>query len=191
MKTKFFPDKDKLYFTSDQHFMHANVIKFCKRPYENVLHMGKDFIDKWNAKISDDDTVFILGDFCWGGKKHWVYYISQLNGHKILVPGNHDKSIPLFMHMFDVWDDLAQISVYDGLDKQYIALCHYPMQSWYRSHHGSWQLYGHMHGECNELEAFIKYRPTQIDVGVDAQGYAPVSYEEVKCQINSRLKESQ
>ena len=50
------------YFTSDQHFGHYNIIRLCGRPFKAQEEMDEILLSKWNAKVKDNDTVFILGD---------------------------------------------------------------------------------------------------------------------------------
>lgn len=80
----------KIYVTSDLHLGHKNIIEYCNRPYTSVEDMNTQLINNWNSIISDDDTVFFLGDFCMGNKDNIISYGKQLKGHKILVLGNHD-----------------------------------------------------------------------------------------------------
>lgn len=77
------------YFTSDWHFSHANVIRYCNRPFTDVHEMNKALTSLWNDTVKPDDTVYFLGDFAMN--KNLVTVIApKLNGRKILVPGNHD-----------------------------------------------------------------------------------------------------
>jgi len=79
--------------TSDTHFCHANIIKYCHRPYQTVEQMNKDLIDRWNSRVSTDDTVIHVGDFALTSDPQAIYEIrKQLNGYIILVVGNHDYS---------------------------------------------------------------------------------------------------
>ena len=77
-----------IWLTSDLHLGHANIIKYCNRPFPDVHFMNKFLIDNWNELICSEDTVYCLGDFSFMADK----YIKYLNGHIILIKGNHDKS---------------------------------------------------------------------------------------------------
>lgn len=81
----------KIYVISDTHFNHKNIIEYCNRPYSSVEEMNKALIDNWNSVVTDDDTVFFLGDFCLGNRDEVIKFGSQLKGNKILVIGNHDR----------------------------------------------------------------------------------------------------
>lgn len=76
---------------SDTHFFHANIIKYCKRPFANVAEMNKYIINSWNSVVNTDDTVYHAGDFAFGPKEYVESLVSQLNGSIILIQGNHDK----------------------------------------------------------------------------------------------------
>ena len=69
MEFKF--DGDKVFFTSDTHFNHANIIKFCERPFGSIEEMNEALIANWNRVVGKDDIVFHLGDFCFGGSEAW------------------------------------------------------------------------------------------------------------------------
>ena len=79
------------YVASDTHFNHENIIKYCNRPFSSVEEMNLKLIDNWNSVIKPEDTVFFLGDFCLGGKEDIINIGSKLNGHKVMIMGNHDK----------------------------------------------------------------------------------------------------
>ena len=65
-------DGSKVFFTSDTHFYHGNIIRFCNRPFEDVEMMNETIISNWNNTVGLDDTVFHLGDFCLGGSAEWT-----------------------------------------------------------------------------------------------------------------------
>ena len=82
-----------IWFTSDHHFGHANIIKYCERPFNSVGHMNASMIGSWNGVVASDDTVYYLGDFAM--QPHLVAEIlPQLNGKKLLIAGNHDRCHP-------------------------------------------------------------------------------------------------
>ena len=82
-------DGKNIYFTSDTHFGHANILNFCKRPFKDVDEMNEELIKRWNEVISKEDTVFHLGDFAFGGAEIWNKTLPRLNGHIVLILGNH------------------------------------------------------------------------------------------------------
>ena len=178
-KTIKLDSKQGIFFTADNHFDHGNIIRYCDRPFDSLKEMNELMMEKWNNLVEPEDVVFILGDFCFGKVDTWVWRLSHLNGQKYLALGNHDKNVPA--GPFQKIDNIFNLLIHDPeiKDGQRITLCHYPMLSWYQSHRGSWQLFGHVHGAMpnkpNMLTTF-----NQLDVGVDVHGFAPVSYQEVK-----------
>ena len=89
-KMNFKFNAEHTFFTSDTHFNHANIIKFCNRPFKDVEQMNEVMIANWNSVIGKDDTVFHLGDFCLGGAAEWTKILDRLNGKIYLIMGNHD-----------------------------------------------------------------------------------------------------
>ena len=81
----------KYFVIADTHFSHDNIIKYCNRPFKDIDHMNSALIKKWNTAVSKRDYVFVLGDFSLGNAELTKVIVSQLNGYKILVKGNHDK----------------------------------------------------------------------------------------------------
>jgi len=174
-------DKNRLFFTSDTHFYHSNIIKYCTRPFDNKELMNAAIIENWNTKVKPGDTVFHLGDVSLGAKSADLEeLIGNLNGQIYLIIGNHEKDALRKQAIKIMWKgiyDIAEIFVPDDevtYEEQHIVMCHYPMTSWNGSHRGSWQLFGHVHGVP------IAKKPTQLDVGVDSHDFTPISYQEVK-----------
>ena len=83
-------DGSNLFFTSDTHFYHGNIIRFCNRPFKSVEMMNETIISNWNNTVGQDDIVFHLGDFCLGGSAEWNKILDRLNGKIYLIMGNHD-----------------------------------------------------------------------------------------------------
>src|ERR1700677_1793896 len=104
----------KVWFTSDPHFWHKNIIRLCNRPFSSVEEMHKQLIAHWNNVVSDEDTVYVLGDvfFCGAQKAHEI--LNQLKGKKILVRGNHDKfTLTKLKSMFSAVHQQLKIHVRD------------------------------------------------------------------------------
>ena len=81
----------KVFVIADTHFGHANIIRYCNRPFASVEDMDAALIKKWNETVSNDDTVIHLGDVGLGRKERIGDIIGSLNGRKILIMGNHDN----------------------------------------------------------------------------------------------------
>ncbi|MEM7312879.1 MAG: metallophosphoesterase family protein, partial [Planctomycetota bacterium] len=135
-----------------------------------------------NGVVQKHDVLWILGDFCWGNHGQASQYRERIQCKDIrLVWGNHDhRSIePLFTKAIEQ----GMVSVRG----QKIWLNHYPMRSWDRAFHGSWHLYGHVHGRMSEEDTEHNYRLTR-DVGVDASEYRPVGFAELESYMQPRIK---
>lgn len=134
----------KNFYISDLHFGHANVIKFDNRPFENVEEMEEKMISNWNSVVSNGDTVYILGDFCWGTEKEWIEILKKLNGNKVLIKGNHDlKQISgkLRKCFTDIKDYKEIID-----NNRRVIMSHYPILCYKRSYDNTvWMLHGHTH----------------------------------------------
>ena len=110
-----------LYLISDTHFCHKNIIDYCSRPFKSVEQMDKTMIDNWNKLVTDDDIIIHLGDFALATENQIRELLSQLNGYKILIRGNHDKSIRTMKR-------LGFNAVYDGpVEISDIVFFHYPI----------------------------------------------------------------
>jgi calcineurin-like phosphoesterase family protein len=81
----------KTWVISDTHFNHANIIKYCKRPFADVNEMNRVMIQNWNRIVSEEDDVIHAGDFALGGNPEGAAAIMNcLKGHIVLTLGNHD-----------------------------------------------------------------------------------------------------
>ena len=80
----------KNFYISDTHFGHQNIIKLDNRPFKDCDQMENVLVMNWNNNVTSEDTVYILGDFCWLDGQEWDRILNRLNGHKILIKGNHD-----------------------------------------------------------------------------------------------------
>jgi len=165
------------WLTSDTHYYHKNIIKYCNRPFSSVEEMNETMIENHNKVVKPTDTVFHLGDFGFARPDILCNILRRLNGKKILIVGNHDKQMwdREVKAYFDEMTHYKEISI---RNKQKVVLCHYPFASWNGSFHGSFHLHGHTH---------TRYKgPGRIlDVGVDGHNFTPWSYDEIEQHMNS------
>lgn len=133
-----------VFFTSDCHWNHTNIIKYCERPFESVEDMNETLINNWNSQVQKNDIVFYLGDLLMGSNYVLLdALIKSLNGNIILIRGNHDHFTDkqyLSCGIKKV-SDLLEIDLLD----YHFVLCHFQMQQWNKSHEGTLHLYGHEH----------------------------------------------
>jgi len=158
-----------IYFTSDMHLGHKNIIKYSNRPFNSLVEMDRVIIDNYNSVVKEGDTVYDLGDFCFTNPNR---YLDRFNVPSIRIKGSHDHDLKegiaprmLVIKPGGFVDDYGNPLV--------ITLCHYAMRSWELSHYCSWHLYGHHHGM---LEPY----GLSFDVGVDCWDFYPVSLEQVR-----------
>lgn len=139
----------KIFYTSDLHIGHANVIRFDNRPFKSVEEMDATLIKNWNETVSAEDTVYILGDFCWLTDTEWANILSKLNGSKVLIRGNHDiknMSTNVKKHFQDV-KDYKEISD----NGRRVIMCHYPIPFYKKDYDANtYMLYGHLHVTIEE-----------------------------------------
>ena len=181
-----------MFFTADHHFGHANIIKYCNRPFANVDEMDTELIRRWNEVITPGDTVFHLGDFTLG--EYAEMYMNLLHGELCIlnIPFHHDRRWLERYNMIGqkfLFQTVATVKTYlndwtcdiqllpaiytlehDGV---VLALSHFPLKEWDRKHYGAIHLHGHSHGN-------LVYDDKAYDVGVDNNDFYPVSFTAIK-----------
>ena len=176
--TNFAKDKkmnENVWFTSDSHFYHANIIKYCNRPFASVEEMNEKLIENWNSVVGKDDLVWCLGDFCLGPdqKKHIPELVSKLNGRINLVLGNHDHNSVKFYY------DAGFIRVYDSkvIINDFVILTHAPLM-FLNDNTPFFQVFGHVH--CSEL--YPTFSKTSCCVCVERHDYKPISWKKIQAE---------
>jgi calcineurin-like phosphoesterase family protein len=170
-------DPATTWFTSDNHFGHANIIKYCARPFASLDEMDGEMARRWNTLVRSTDTVFIVGDFSMAKRKAQIRsYADRLHGRKILVRGNHDsrEGLGVFAEVHDYLRLRVPVP-YPGDGKpvhQLLVLSHFAFEVWDQSHRGSWHLHGHSHGT-------LPRRGRRMDVGADVHNFAPITFYQV------------
>jgi len=176
-----------IWFTADHHFGHANIIRYCNRPFASAEEIDATLVYLWNEAVGPDDIVYHLGDFTLQPLDKFKAIAWKLNGQLQIAPGSHDRRwLTEFKandpelhtapgHPIVVLPPLVSLELPDlrtGGYPQVIVLCHFALRVWDRSHYGAWHLYGHSHGHLPSLVL-------SLDVGVDCHGYRPLSLAEV------------
>jgi len=194
-----------IFFTSDHHWYHENILKFTKRGFSTLEEMHIEYIKRWNKKVKPKDLVYILGDNVWStvGIDKYRELMNKLNGIKILIEGNHCKVKTLSAYKLGLTTILQRAVI--KLGKTNVMLSHYPYKYgfwkslytniknfitkgyWpstkrykiYPENRNMWLLHGHTHSD-------IKVKDRQIHIGVDAWNGYPVSAQEILDIINKR-----
>ena len=161
----------KIWFTSDPHFGHANIIRLCNRPFSSVEEMNEVLVANYNALVRPEDTLYMLGDVAFKHKADTI--IPRINGCKILIEGNHD--VKYDRDLFDEIHDIETVT-YGGYR---FVLCHYPFAEWPGYYKGAIHLHGHQHNKANYNEEQRAAGLLRYDVGVDANNFMPVSAEQI------------
>ena len=170
------------YYISDLHIGHKNIIRFDQRPFFDLSDMQQAIIKNWNPVVTSEDDVYILGDFAVRNSKDETWYLKQLKGHKHLVIGNHDDKLlknENAMKYFESMDKMMGVHDWVNGEEVVVVLCHYPLAEWYKSKHGSWHIYGHIHGNTGATAKYMASIAHTLNAGVVINHYTPVSIDEL------------
>jgi calcineurin-like phosphoesterase family protein len=174
------------WFTSDTHYGHDAIIRYCNRPYKSVGEMNFDMARRWNERVAPTDTVYHLGDFAMGDPERYPSFRHALQGQIVLVKGNHDKrmeSVMAYMAFLNVIEN-AIIEV-DGVK---LWLNHYPL--------GVPDFRGRPYARpaapgpydialCGHVHQNFKVQSGNVNVGVDVWDFAPISISDIRAAISS------
>lgn len=172
-------EAEKIYFTSDLHFFHKNIMKYCPayRNYDDVEAMNEGIVSEWNKAVPKDAIVFILGDISLGGKdKKIIELLERMNGKKYLCLGNHDSMFTAETPLGAQFEDV-QNQYYLRIAGQKVVLNHYPFENWRNGGtENGIQLFGHIHSEGIGCSPIVK-SCDQLDCGWDNHG-KPINFFE-------------
>lgn len=163
----------KLFFTSDYHFGHFNIIRYENRPFKDVESMNKALINNYNEIVKDSDLCYNLGDFHFrsgreADRKHWSYYLNKLNGRHVVICGNHERRNKII-------DKIQSASMFiSGLK---VFAVHDPINSKVEY---DLNIVGHVHSWFREMELQEKGKKSLIvNVGVDVWGFKPAEWRDI------------
>lgn len=181
---------DDVFVIGDCHFWHSNIVKYCNRPWwkkdesgcdiPDVERMNEEMIKIWNSVItSDNQTVYVNGDFCFGNKTRVKEIFDRLNGRKRIVLGNHDRC------KFNDYYDIGFDRVYDKpiLLGNFCILSHEPIQ-WIKDGDVYMNVYAHVHTQ----EMYKDYTSNSFCTSAERLNYKPIRFTEIfeKCQTYSK-----
>ena len=200
------------FFTADWHCFHANSIKFDNRPFRDVEHMHKVLVNNYNAIVPPSGVCYFLGDMGMGPSGEMKSFLAQLNGTKILVLGNHDKGTN---SMYNIGFDVVLHGAMTYIAGERVTMSHCPLLGVYRedttgmkrtdgtenwhgesrethqklsfTDEGQFHLSGHIHSPNSGKSQRTLGR--QMDVGVVANDYRPVSISKIESWIAQVKKE--
>jgi len=169
-----------IWFSSDYHIGHENIIGYGNRPFKDAAEMEEVIIQRHNEIVTKDDVTYLVGDTFFEGKfckdlkvndriEKAQQFLRRLNGQKIIMEGNHDER--LTRHLGPGQIQIKEVA-FDG---HKIVACHYPMLSWPGSFHGSTMVHGHTH-QTNQLTLPPR---KLIHIGVDSWDFRPVSARQI------------
>lgn len=195
-------DLDNTYATSDEHFWHLNVIRYCARPFTSVEEMNEKMILEWNKVVKPGDTVICFGDFSMAFRAVELY-TKRLNGYKILIAGNHDFCHPAHKksrhkenqdkwiqnYLDNGWNEVHFSGEIEIPGVATVNANHMPYlentsgedvrHAKFRPRDdGRWLLCGHVHEKWAQ-------RGKMINVGVDVRNFKPMSFREIVELINA------
>ena len=183
-----------IFFTSDHHFNHSNIIKYCCRPFGSVEEMNDEMLKRWNSVVQPGDTVYYLGDFSLG-RGPVEYFAPRLHGEKHLIMGNHDPCHPCHKKKAEIGRQIYLDAGFKSLELERtleiagipVLMNHMPYLSEeeppqgynlkYREYRpkdrGMWLLHGHIHEKW-------KTKGRMVNVGVDVWDFYPVPISEIE-----------
>lgn len=168
----------KTYITSDIHFSHSNILKFCpdSRKFADVEEMDRKILEIWNSIINEDDLTYILGDFAFTNAEKATRFAQRLNGRKILIKGNHDSKLVKDKRFAECFEEIVDYKrfVHNG---QLVVMFHYPIWEWDQMHRGAVHFHGHLHARPTGIEGRI------FDVAMDGNNCIPYDMDELIAEV--------
>jgi calcineurin-like phosphoesterase family protein len=183
----------KLWFTSDTHYNHANICSATTkwndpvtcREFKSLEHMNAHLVGNINEMVGQDDILFHLGDWSFGGFEQIELFRNQIVCRNVhIITGNHDHHIE--NNKEGIQSLFSSVNKYLNLVVKYnvgtplmgdarFALMHFPIASWDNMARGAIHLHGHVHFEADKRIGAGK----MMDVGCDGNELYPIEMSEV------------
>lgn len=162
--------KGRNFYISDLHIGHKAIRRLDNRPFSSDEEMNTAIIENWNSTVEDNDTVYILGDYCFKADQGYNV-LKQLKGHKVLILGNHDRLNDNSKELFDLIENQKEIVDTIEAETRRVILSHYPIASFNKMFRGAIHLYGHVHNNPDYDVIKDYYTMASEKLGIEIQAY--------------------
>jgi calcineurin-like phosphoesterase family protein len=165
----------RIWLISDTHFDHANIIRYCGRPFDSVEIMNRTMLDNWNNTVAPDDLVYFLGDMTFGrNHRETGYWLSRLNGRIVFVRGSHDRRKEIggdnILKVVNIGiiqvEDISFLLIHDAFNPA--------VNGW-----DGWIIHGHNHNNRPFLDG------NRINISVEVIGYKPISLHDILDKVKN------
>lgn len=168
------------FYISDTHWGQKDIIAYDKRPYSTIEQCFEDMKQKWNSKVKAWDDVYLIGDVTDRNVPDIGIYMSQLNGRKHLIVGNHDNHIQKNKEAIEWFVSVETIGETRDENGNIIVMCHYPIACWHHmDKQNCFHIYGHIHGKAYEIYANMHALKKAYNAGCMINNYEPVTLQEL------------
>ena len=170
-----------IFFSSDHHFFHQNIIKYANRPFADAHEMNEFMVEQHNAYVKVSDHWYCLGDVTMerDNQGRGLGIIDRMNGHKRLIMGNHDHYH--VKHYLKHFEKVMAMQMMDGMRFTHIPIHPNSMGR------AKANIHGHTHDKPNYPPVMWIEKETQkvmvqpyINISVERTNYRPISLEEIK-----------
>ena len=167
-----------IYYISDIHFGHRNVIGMDNRPFETIEEMDEILIHRWNERVIDEDDVYIVGDFAYRNGRTADWYLKRLKGRKHLIIGNHDLATLRNAKAMELFASVEKMNMVIDNGRM-VSLCHYPVAEWNGKRHGGFHVHGHIHCRRDDVYTFMSRFDCALNAGCMINDYRPATLDEL------------
>jgi calcineurin-like phosphoesterase family protein len=180
-----------IYYISDLHLGHRNVIEMDHRPFETIEEMDEAIIARWNERVTEEDDVYIVGDFAYRNGYTADWYLRRLRGRKHLVCGNHDYLTQQNEKAMDLLASVEKMHYIQDAGRG-VLLCHYPVAEWYGKRYGGYHVHGHIHNRRDDVYEFMSRYDRALNAGCMLTDYRPATLDElIACNRAFRQREGE
>lgn len=174
---------------SDTHFGSENIIKYCNRPFKDAADAERQMIAHWNSVVASTDTVYCLGDFIMGPPENVPRILTRLNGHIVLIRGNHDTKAKLAVYAQYPEKIEVHDIFYKSLNGLFFVMCHFPITDegfldMVLSDNSEVVV---LHGHVHDKEPFFNPKNHTFNLSADVVHFTPVPLRDIWSRVYSHF----